>query len=306
MTETFAQKLTKKLQLAHEAAEHSQTGNAIKLYEEVIKEPVKNKEDDLKEEAIKAKEQATYSLAAIYKEKGLVDELISLQKTVLPLFIDFPKAKTAKIMRTLFDLTLKGQEGRFDELIGLAKYIIEWCEKEERSFLRMKIETNLADLYFKLDKYQDAIQLLNKLTYELKKKEDKQLLVESQLIESKVYHALENLPKAKAALTAVKTICNSIYVVPTLQAQIDKISGLISADERDYKTAYSYFYETFECYRSMQEFEQAGSAFKFMLFSKIMDKHAQEALQLINSAISLKYQNRHTEAMKELASAAKN
>ncbi len=58
-------------------------------------------------------------------------------------------------------------------MISLANYIIEWCEKEERSFLRMKIETNLADLYFKLEKYQDAIQLLNKLTYELKRKEDK-------------------------------------------------------------------------------------------------------------------------------------
>jgi len=55
----------------------------------------------------------------------------------------------------------------------------------------------------------------------LKKKEDKQLLVESQLVESKVYHALENLPKAKAALTSVKTVANSIYVVPQLQAQID-------------------------------------------------------------------------------------
>ena len=126
------------------------------------------------------------------------------------------------------------------------------------------------------------------------------------MIESKVYHALENLPKAKAALTAVKTICNSIYVVPVLQAQIDKISGLISADERDYKTAYSYFYETFECYRSMNEFDQAGVAFKFMLFSKIMDKHSQDALQLINSSISLRFQNRHIEAMKEVANAAKN
>lgn len=76
-------------------------------------------------------------------------------------------------MRSLFDLTLKGQEGRYAELIGLAKHIIEWCEKEERSFLRMRIETNLADLYFKIEKYQDAIQLLNKLNYELKKKEDK-------------------------------------------------------------------------------------------------------------------------------------
>lgn len=157
MTETFAQKLTKKLQLAFEAQELNQTGNAIKLFEEVIKEPAKNKEDDLKEEAIKTKETATYSLAAIYKDKGLIDELVALQKMILPLFIDFPKAKTAKIMRTLFDLTLKGQEGRYSELISLANYIIEWCEKEERSFLRMKIETNLADLYFKLEKYQDAI-----------------------------------------------------------------------------------------------------------------------------------------------------
>lgn len=82
--------------------------------------------------------------------------------------------------------------------------------------MRMRIETNLADLNFKLDKYNDAIQILNKLTYELKKKEDKQLLVESQLVESKVYHALENLPKAKAALTSVKTVANSIYIVPTL------------------------------------------------------------------------------------------
>lgn len=55
---------------------------------------------------------------------------------------------------------------------------------------------------------------MSKLTYELKKKEDKQLLVESQLVESKVYHALENINKAKASLTSVKTTANSIYIVP--------------------------------------------------------------------------------------------
>ena len=49
-----------------------------------------------------------------------------------------------------------------------------------------------------------------------------------------MYHALENLPKAKAALTAVKTIANSIYIVPQLQAEIDQMSGLIAADEKDY------------------------------------------------------------------------
>jgi 26S proteasome regulatory subunit N6 len=91
------------------------------------------------------------------------------------------------------------------------------------------------------------------------------------LVESKVYHALENLPKAKAALTSVKTTANSIYVVPLLQAEIDMMSGLIACDEKDYNTAYSYFYETFEGYRSMNEHDLAGIAFKYMLFSKNMN-----------------------------------
>lgn len=80
----------------------------------------------------------------------------------------------------------------------------------------MRIETNLADLLFKQEKYNDALEILRNLNYELKKKDDKQLLVESQLVESKVYHALLNTNKAKAALTAVKTTANSIYIVPLL------------------------------------------------------------------------------------------
>lgn len=67
------------------------------------------------------------------------------------------------------------------------------------------------------------------------------------------------------------------------------MSGLIAADEKDYQTAYSYFYETFEGYRSMNETEKAGYAFKFMLFSKIMSRQSEDSLALINSAISLKY-----------------
>lgn len=160
----------------------------------------------------------------------------------------------------------------YAKLVDLSRHIIDWCEKESRSFLRMRIETNLADLLFKQHKYADSLEILSKLTYELKKKEDKQLLVESQLVESKVYHALENINKAKASLTAVKTTANSIYVVPHLQAEIDFMSGLIAADEKDYILAYSYFYETFEGYRAMNDIPRAGVAFKFMLFSKVMNK----------------------------------
>lgn len=90
-----------------------------------------------------------------------------------------------------------------------------------------------------------------------------------------------------------------------LQAEIDMMSGLISVDEKDYGTAYSYFYETFEGYRSMNQLDLAGAAFKFMLFSKVMAKSPDDCLNLINSSISLKYQNRDVEAMKAVAQAAK-
>lgn len=54
-----------------------------------------------------------------------------------------------------------------------------------------------------------------------------------------------------------------------MQAALDMQSGILHADEKDYKTAYSYFYETLEGY-SGQEDPRAVSALKYMLLCKIM------------------------------------
>lgn len=133
--------------------------------------------------------------------------------------------------------------------VQLCKECIEWAKEERRTFLRQSLEARLIALYFDTTMYSEALQLGSQLLKELKKLDDKQLLVEVQLLESKTYHALSNLAKARAALTSARTTANAIYCPPKMQAALDLQSGILhAADERDFKTAYSYFYEAFEGY----------------------------------------------------------
>ena len=71
--------------------------------------------------------------------------------------------------------------------------------------------------------------------------DDKSSLVEVQLLELKIYHALRNIPKAKAALTSARTSANSIYCPTILQAELDCQSGILNSEDKDYKTAFHIF-----------------------------------------------------------------
>jgi len=84
------------------------------------------------------------------------------------------------------------------------------------------------------------------------------------------------------------------------------MAGLIAADEKDYILAYSNFYESFEGYRAMKAHDKASHAHKFLLFSKVMNKEPVDALNLMNSALSLPYKGRSQDAMKEMALASKH
>eukprot|EP00958_Prasinococcus_capsulatus_P000166 scaffold13_cov377-Prasinococcus_capsulatus_cf.AAC.3 len=83
---------------------------------------------------------------------------------------------------------------------------------------------------------------------------------------------------------------------------IDMQSGILHAEEKDYKTAYSYFFEAFEQFSSLDD-PRAMACLKYMLLSKIMGDQAEEVNGLINTKGGLKYVGPEVEAMKAVAAA---
>lgn len=270
---------------------------------DILHSIVKRDADMNNEESVKVKEQAILELGALLAQSKQAEELAGLIKFTRPFLGMVSKAKAAKLVRALVDQFLD-MEASTGKEVDLCKECIDWAKDEKRTFLRQALEARLIALYFETKQYKEALLLTSSLLRELKKLDDKALLVEVQLLESKIYHALSNLPKARAALTSGRTTANGIYCPPKLQAALDLQSGILhAADERDFKTAYSYFYEAYEGYDSIDS-PKAIVALKYMLLMKIMLNVADEVQAILSGKLALKYSGPEVEAMKSIATAS--
>lgn len=234
--------------------------DAITTYKQVIHR------DDPYNENSKIKEDAILRVGQLYAQLNDISAFKQFFGEIRPFFNTIAKARTAKIVRQLIEqvdvsnqpqqttgsgsskqraptVTAEQKQQNLALQAELCNDAIQWCITEKRTFLKQRIQSRLASILLRQRRYPDAIALLSRLVKEVKKFDDKQLLVELFLLESRVHLALKNLPKSKGALTAARANANSIYCPPALQAEIDMAAGVLSSAERDYKTAFSYFYE---------------------------------------------------------------
>ncbi|OAL36458.1 hypothetical protein AYO20_04354 [Fonsecaea nubica] len=255
--------------------------------------------------ALQVYENALVGLGELYRDNKRSEDLSALVKTSRSTLSSFAKAKTAKLVRQLLDFFID-IPNTLEIQINTTKSCIEWANSEKRSFLRQNLETRLVGLYMQKQSYYDALTLINGLLRELKRLDDKLVLVEVQLLESRVYHALTNQPKARAALTSARTSAASVYTPPLLQAGLDMQSGMLHAEDKDFNTAYSYFIEALEGYHAQDDTVRATSALQYMLLCKIMLNLVDDVNNLLSSKQAQKYASTSLEAMKAVARAHSN
>ncbi|KAG7285123.1 hypothetical protein NEMBOFW57_009744 [Staphylotrichum longicolle] len=271
------------------------------IYQEIVSKPPSVTSDA----AVREYEVALISLGELYRDQKNTDELVGLVTKSRTVLSSFAKAKTAKLVRQLLDL-FDAIPNSLDIQISVTKSCIEWATSERRSFLRQNLETRLVTLYMAKQSYYDALTLINGLLRELKRMDDKLVLVEVQLLESRVYHALGNIAKGRAALTSARTSAASVYTPPLLQANLDMQSGMLHAEDKDFQTAFSYFIEALDGYHTQDEPARAQAALQYMLLCKIMLNLADDVNQLMTSKQALKYAGQSLEAMKAIARAHSN
>jgi len=283
--------------------------------------------------ATSLKERCIYSLARTHCTSSSESDKDSEKKneavvslltgpTCQPFLQSVTKAKCAKVVRAVLDLicthtpslTLQSE---------ICRSILTWCETQKRTFLRQRVESRLSSILFEMGDYKGALNLVDDLLVELKRLDDKQLLVEAHLVESKIHHGLRGMSKAKSALTASRTCANAIYVAPVVQAGIDEMSGVLHCEEGDYNTAHSYFLEAFEQLDQMEDKERALMCLTYMMLCRILDsvvkalnisskggvgakssKAESDITNMITPRQAVKYAGRSIEAMSAIAAAA--
>lgn len=106
-------------------------------------------------------------------------------------------------------------------------------------------------------------------------------------------------------MTACRAAANAIYCNPLLQASIDNQAGIVNAQDKDFKTAYSYFYESFEVYQQNNNTQEALRNFEYMTLCKILMNSNDEVFGLMNGKFGIKYSGPEVNFLKQVATAHK-
>jgi len=227
-------------------------------------------------------EKVLVGLLSLYVSIGDETRFSNLLSRLRDYFVVIPRARTAKLGRMIIQ-ALRKVPGSQDLQVSLCREWIAWAVKEGRTLLRQRLDTELSEILLEQGRFNETLEIVSRLTSELRKVDHKSQLIEVHLIESRTFRGLGDFSRAKASLTAARTNAAAVYTSPLLQGQLDLESGIIFTEERDYRTASSYFAEAFDAFASAGE-RRAGDALKYRLLCRILDGRPTECAPMAASA----------------------
>lgn len=293
------------IEQARQLVNDKQYEKAEKVYLDLLNRDMKNANTKDKNE----QESCILELGKLYVTMKDSKKLRDFIPHSTEYMMQFAKSKTAKVLKSLIE-DFEQVPDSLDDQIYVCEQSIEFAKKEKRVFLKHSLSIKLATLHYQKTQYKDSLVLINDLLREFKKLDDKPSLVDVHLLECKVYHKLRNLTKSKAALTASRTAANSIYCPTVTMAELDLMSGILHCEDKDYKTAFSYFYESFESFHNLTthtSYDKACQVLRYMLLSKIMLNLIDDVKNILNAKYTKEtYQSRGIDAMKAVAEAYNN
>jgi 26S proteasome regulatory subunit N6 len=124
----------------HEALESAATPDALRAL--IIAEVPAHQACD---EDLRVKELAVTRLCALYVAAADMASLRALLAFLRPFFALIPKARTAKIVRSVIE-ALGRVPGSTEVLVAVCTETVEWCKAEKRSFLRLRVQLKLSQL----------------------------------------------------------------------------------------------------------------------------------------------------------------
>jgi len=202
---------------------------------------------------------------------------------------------------------LKKKKELLNDIIQVCEDITKFCDETNNISMRSKIQTRLAEIYYIHEHYAKALEICNKVIFDLKRYEDNLGLIQLLLLESKIHYATNGISKSKATLTSVKTLVTKVYIDPKLQANIDMHAGILAAHEKDFNLAYSYFFEAFDVYNipNQKKRNKGLRAFQYMILSKIVGDHIEEVNNVVLSKQGKDYLGKEVDALRSIEMAVK-
>uniref|UniRef100_A0A158P8H1 PCI domain-containing protein n=1 Tax=Angiostrongylus cantonensis TaxID=6313 RepID=A0A158P8H1_ANGCA len=271
-----------------------------------VEEMVAQRPDDRQytEDELKKYEEILIEYAKKLSSEGNIIDLRKLLIVTRPFYDVLGRAKASKLVRALVECCLMVNQDN-NEKVNLVKECIDWATANSRLFLRRTLQARLVRLLNDIGRFVDAQKIAAPLACELKKMEDRELLMEVTLEESKSAFALKNFAKAKSSLVLARSNATGTFVSTQMQATLDLQSGILySAEEKDFKTAYSYCYEALEGFL-LTDISKAVHALKYMCLCKIMLDEAESIPALLSTKVVQQVRGRDVDAMKHMAEAFK-